>query len=281
MSKLSVLMSVYYNEKPDNLKISLESIRCQTLKEFEFLLVIDGPIASQLLQVIEDESPKFKDRGVNFKIIKLQNNHGLTGALNIGIAKIKTKYVARMDSDDFSYPNRLERQLNFLENHKDIALIGTDIQEFRDKPQNISSVKKMPKSFDSIKKYSKIRNPFCHPTVCFQKKIIEELGGYENYPLFEDYQLWVKVIRGGYKCVNLSEQLVEMRIDDGIYGRRGGIGYIKKNFKFRLYLLKTGYITVYYFIYGVCVVTIASSIPTFIRKQIYLNFLRNSRKRNR
>lgn len=277
MCKLTVLMSVYSRENPRFLSISLKSILEQTYNSYKVVIVADGALGRELYDVIDAFKIKFQEQGILLELFQISKSVGLARALNYGLKKIDTKYVARMDSDDFSYSNRLEVEMRYLDEHKNISLVGTNIGEFESNPEKIESIKKMPANFQQIKKYSKLRNPFCHPTVVFKRDVIMSVGCYENFKYFEDYHLWMKVLNAGFYCANITTPLVNMRVGDGLFNRRGGIRYFIQMYNFRRNLLKKKYITIIEFTVTVLASGIPVLLPTKIRKSIYMIFLRKKR----
>ena len=127
---ISVLMSVYFKEKAEYFQQSMESIwDNQTLKPFEIILIEDGILTNELYDLIEKWKIKIGDK---FKIIPLPRNQGLTKALNIGIEYCKGDFIARMDTDDISAPNRFEKQIDFFKKNSEVDVLGGSIQEFDD-----------------------------------------------------------------------------------------------------------------------------------------------------
>lgn len=173
----SVLMSVYFKENPEYLKLSIESMLSQTMPTNDFVLVKDGVLGEELNNVISYYCRLHNDI---FNIIEVKENVGLGRALNIGLKHCKNEYVARMDSDDFSVPERCEIQMNYLKQHVEIDVLGTDTFEF------------------------------------------------------EDYYLWIRVLKNGGIIESLGNPLVYMRAGLSMYSRRGGMKYVKNIINFRM-----------------------------------------------
>jgi glycosyltransferase involved in cell wall biosynthesis len=228
MNSFSVLLSVYYQENPLYFRVSLDSIFNQTVLPTEIVLVKDGPLTSELDTVIEEYKLKYPI----LKILPLIKNVGLGKALNEGLKYCSYDWVARMDSDDICFPYRFEKQLQFLSESSDIAVFGTSMDEFILQPGDIESNRSLPTTHSELKLFAKKRNPFNHPTVMFNKKIIENVGSYQKVPLFEDYHLWLRVLNAGYKIANISEPLLYFRVGNDMIGRRHGYSYVKKEFYF-------------------------------------------------
>lgn len=219
----SVLMSVYYKEKPEFLEASLFSIKKQTVQPKEIIMVEDGALTENLYSVIDKYSLIFDNR---FKIIKLDQNTGLGHALRVGTECVTTEWIARMDTDDIAVPDRFELQLNEILKNPDIAVIGGQIDEFVGTPDNIVGKRNVPLTEKEIYKFAELRNPFNHPTVMINKKKLLEVGGYKTANKLEDYNLWVQFMRNHAHLNNINEVLVHMRSGDSQYRRRGGTKYL-------------------------------------------------------
>lgn len=269
--KFSVLMSVYIKEKPSYLKSALNSVFNQSLKPTEVVLVQDGPLTNDLENIIEEFKLKYKEK---FKVVKLSQNVGLGKALNEGLKRCKYEYVARMDTDDICYKNRFKKQIEYLEKHKDIAVLGTNVVEYDENMKNRLSDKNVPSNYEDIKKYIKKRNPFNHMSVIFKKSVIEEVGGYKHCVLFEDYYLWCRVFAKGYKLENIKEQLVKVRGGQDMVVRRGGFKYAKNILDFQKKILELGIINHFEFLKNIIIRIPIAIIPASFRRIIYQNLLR-------
>ena len=202
--KYSVLMAVYQKDDPNFLKESIESILKQTIFPSEFVIVIDGPITEYLNSVITKYSKKHSKV---FKIIRLEKNVGLGKALKEGINHCSYEFIARMDADDYSFPDRIEKELKYLNENPQIDLIGTQAIEFINDINNPVQYNNFPTKHEDIVKYSHSRNPYSHPSVIFKKSKVLNAGSYQDAYLCEDYDLWIRMIQTGCKCANLPEYL--------------------------------------------------------------------------
>lgn len=229
----SVLISIYSKENPLHFNESLVSIWDeQTLKPDEIVLVKDGPLTPELDQIIEQWKSKL---GNSFKIIGLSKNVGLGKALNEGIKACSNNWIFRMDTDDIALPDRFEKQVNYIEQHPEIILLGGQIEEFVGSKKNITAKRLVPCKNQEIISYAQKRSPFNHPTVAYRKDILEEVGLYQHHLLMEDYNLWIRILAAGYKTANLADTLLYMRAD-AMHGRRRGLQYIKS--EWQLFKLK-------------------------------------------
>lgn len=264
--QFSVLMSVYYKEQAEYLKLSLESVLNQTLKPAEIVLVQDGKLTKELYTIIESYKQKYPDI---FKTYALKENQGLGKALNYGLQKCNYEFIARMDTDDIAEPNRFEIQIKKFKNNSELALCGGQIAEFADNPNEITSYRHVPITQEEILKFAKKRNPFNHMTVMFKKQAVQNVGGYQHMPYFEDYWLWARMLKAGYKAKNVNAVLVKVRAGQGMIARRGGVKYIKYIAKFEKAMQKIkmiGYAEIAYFI---TLRSLVSLMPESMRLAVY------------
>ncbi len=232
----SVLISVYDGESAANLSAALQSLIDQTRPPDEIVLVKDGPLSPGLEATID----RFLKPGpAPFRIVALEENRGLTAALNAGLEACKGDYVLRMDADDIAMPQRFERQLDFMESRPEVAVLGTAMREFRD-AQAMTRYKPVKESHEAILKQLPWRNPMNHPTVCFRAAVINEAGGYPDLPFLEDYYLWARLMAEGHRFHNLAEALHLYRFDDNTLGRRSGWVNFRNECRLRLWMYRHG-----------------------------------------
>lgn len=214
---ISVLMSVYKAENPVYLDRALRSVWTdQTLKPDEIILIEDGPLSEGLHDVIK----KWKSGGAPLVILKNTQNLGLTKSLNIGIEKASGKYIARMDSDDISLPDRFRLQVDFLDSHPDISIVGGSLQEFDAEHENLG-VRHYPEDNEEAIHYIYKASPLAHPAVMMRKDIFNNGLRYnEKYRTSQDIALWYDMIIAGYKIANLPETLILFRRNDDMFCRR-------------------------------------------------------------
>lgn len=267
----SILMSVYYKEKPEFLKISINSMLEQSVRPSEFIIVKDGPLPNNLNRILDS----FKKRFPNlFKFIELEKNVGLGPALRIGVEQCKYEWIVRMDSDDYSVPDRVEKQFKVINENPDISLVGSNVYEFIDRIDNVICLVDLPEVHDQIYNFSKTRCPFRHPSLMYKKSSILRSGNYREYYLMEDYDLYVRFLREGFKCYNIQEPLVYMRISDDFFKRRGGWKYLKSILKFKNEQLLNGYFTPFQYLKSTAPHIVVSILPNNLRDWIYKNALR-------
>lgn len=266
----SVLLSVYNKEYPSYLKQSLDSLFAQTLLPDEIILVEDGPLDAELNAVVTE----YQSRYPTLKVIPLPHNQGLGKALNEGLKHCSYELVARMDTDDIAKPERFERQTQIFKEHPDIDVCSAWIDEFENTPTIITSTRKLPEYEQEVIRYAQSRNPINHPVVMFKKSAVLAVNGYQHFPLFEDYYLWIRMLMNGYKFYNIQESLLYFRTTSDMFKRRGGWKYIKTEIKFQLTIHKMGFIPTSLCIKNIGIRLTVRLIPNFLRKIIYKNLLR-------
>ena len=266
----SVLMSVYYKEKPEYLRMAMDSIWAQTAGTDDFVLVCDGPLTDELDAVISEMSALHPV----LHVVHLEKNGGLGNALNMGIQHCKNELVARMDSDDISYPDRSEKQIAVFQAHPEVSICSGIVEEFTTNPDVVDAKRVPPETNSDIVSYAKKRNPFNHPCVMYKKSAVEAAGSYQDFYLLEDYFLWLRMLQKGFIGYNLQEPLLWMRAGSELYQRRAGWKYVKSQKRLCQYMRDSGFISTIQYIKGVSSRSVASLIPNGLRKLVYRAFLR-------
>lgn len=269
-SNFSVLMSVYFKEKPEYLSKSLDSVFEQTVKPTEVVLVEDGKLTEELDEVIALYEKKYKDI---LKVVKYEKNRGLGIALHDGLLECSNEIVFRMDTDDICLPTRFEKQLKVF-NEQNVDIVGSNITEFDETMENKTSERIVPETDEEIKKMAKKRNPMNHMTVAYKKSSVIAAGNYQDMMYFEDYYLWARMINNGCKFYNVQETLVNVRGGNDMIKRRGGKKYIKPIINFEKALLKLKIINRFQYMKNVTQRVGVSLIPNSIRFMLYKKALR-------
>jgi len=202
MPLVSVLLSVFNDEK--YIYESIRSILCQTFEDFE-LIVIDDASNDHTAEILAS----FSDPRI--RISRNSTNLGLTRSLNIGLDLCKGKYIARMDSDDISHPERFARQVDFLEKHPSIGVLGTNYERITIEGTHTGKVRTHRSDWELVHWLINFENPISHPTVCLRTNLIRQVGGYdENFRYTQDYDLWGRLARITH-LANLPETLLYYR----------------------------------------------------------------------
>jgi amylovoran biosynthesis glycosyltransferase AmsE len=233
----SVLMSAYHATRGDELARCLESIRVQSLRPDEVVLVYDGPVSDEIGVQVQ----RYRE-SLEIRTVDCHERRGLGHALRVGLAECRNPMVARMDTDDVCLPDRFKRQIAFMDNHPEVSVLGGLMAEhYRTKEETLSYVRRTPLEPDAVRSYARFRNPVNHPTAMFRKHDVEVAGGYQPIPLFEDYHLWVRMLMRGYEIANLDEVLVEGNASPAFFSRRGGRSYVRQEMKLAGEFRRLGY----------------------------------------
>lgn len=273
MEKYSVLMSLYAKEKPEYLVQAVESMLAQTAKPDEIVIVKDGPLPKGLEKVLEEYSNHFPEL---FNLVVSEKNIGLGLALNLGLRNCRNEFVARMDTDDISMPERCSKQLEAFRREPGMDILGGNISEFIDDMDNVVGRRVVPSGDAEIKAYMKKRCPFNHMTVMFKKSEVLKAGNYCDWFWNEDYYLWIRMFEAGCMFGNLSEVLVNVRVGQDMYRRRGGLKYFKSEAALQGYLLEKRVISTGEYIYNVAIRLIVQVlIPSGIRGSLFRKFARS------
>lgn len=271
MVSYSVLMSVYSKERSEYLRESIQSIFNQTVKTDDFVIVCDGPLTPDLDNLLNEFSLKYPHI---ISLVRLEKNAGLGNALNVGMSHCKNELIARMDSDDIAFQTRCEIQLKCFEENQNLDIVSASLLEFDNSIKNITAIKSLPETNDEIYRYARRRCPFNHPTVMYKKSSVLQAGGYKDFPLFEDYYLWVRMLNNNVTACNIKQPLLYMRAGENMYRRRGGTKYLKKMWAFRKYLYKSGFCSKFDYFYTVAAQTAICLVPDNLRACLYQKLLR-------
>lgn len=200
--KISVIMPAYNAEA--YISDAIESILVQTYGDFEFIIMDDGS-KDRTLEIIK----KYDDSRI--RLIQNESNLGIIKTLNKGISESRGKYIARMDADDVSLPERFRLQVEFLEANPQVALVGGQFS-YIDGNGKIFAHEKVPTDNDTLQKQLLKYCCFAHPTVMINATVLKEIGGYnEQTRHAEDYELWLRIAEI-HKLANLSESILLYRV---------------------------------------------------------------------
>ena len=223
---------------------------------------------------------------INFKVIYLLKNEGHGNARRKSLENCTNELVALMDADDISYYNRFEKQLDVFINNPDVDIVGGQITEFIDIPENIIGKREVPEKDNDIKDYMKKRCPMNQMTVMFKNSFYKSSGGYIDWYCNEDYYLWIRMAEMNGIFENLPDNLVNARIGDAMSSRRGGVKYFLSEEKIQRYMLKRKIISIPRYIFNVLIrfcgeVIISNKMRTFLfkklRKSVNVETINNSK----
>ena len=267
----SVLLAVYALEKPEYLQASLNSLITQTVLPRDIVIVCDGPLTAELNEIIhafETAHPGL------FTVVRLSENRGHGAASREGLSYCRCELVARQDSDDISHPDRMERLLTAFQEDPALDMVGSAVSEFAETPDKETAVRRLPQQHEKILKFARRRCPFNHPSVLFRKSAVLAAGGYDGgYQLFEDYDLWVRMLQAGAKTRNLPDKLVHMRAGKALYKRRGGRRYFQHMKTFRKSMRTRRFSTRFDYGLAITMQGTVCFVPNRVRMFIYRHLL--------
>ncbi len=210
--RISVLMGIF--NCSSTLQVALDSLYVQTYQGFKIILCDDGSKDDTLK--IAEENARLHD---NVVVIKNPKNMGLNYTLNHCLEYADTEYIARMDGDDICDPTRFEKEIIFLDEHPQYAIVSTPMHYFDEegifrtgRRNGEVKLKNIPKS-----------TPHCHAPCMVRTEAMKAVGGYsvaKRLIRVEDYHLWIKMYAAGYRGYNIDEPLYSMRDDRNAKSRR-------------------------------------------------------------
>jgi glycosyltransferase involved in cell wall biosynthesis len=254
---VSIVIPVY-NTSTEILSKSFKSITSQIFKNFEVIIIDDSS---------NIETSKFCNEyckvDTRFQHIKPDKKLGLVNSLNLGIRNAKFELIARFDSDDICFLDRLSKQVEYLKFNQDIDVLGGNIEVINSNYDTLY-IRKYPTSHKKISKSMHIFCPIAHPTVLYKKEIILKYGNYDsNYKYAEDIDLWLRWLSNGVKFSNLNTPLIKYRQDSLTRNKEHYKYFLKarlKNFKIKYFPIN--------FI-GILLLSFVLITPNFILNNYY------------
>lgn len=270
-TEISVVMSVYKNDKSIFFNQAVESILNQSHLPSEIIIVIDGEIDINL-----ERSVTLFSQNPIIRFIRLSKNLGLANALNIGIQSAKYSLIARMDSDDISFTDRFEKQIKIMNEHN-LDVIGGQIIEFGKNIEDIISKRILPNTHADLMNIMKFKSPFNHPTIIFKKKVFNSINGYDTSIFPEDYDFFARAYLKGFKFGNVKDFVLWFRMGENyseVLKRRWGIKYAINEFILTKKFYKIGFINEFEFLKILLFKILLRLIPFFIFRFIYFRLSR-------
>ena len=212
-SKVSVIMGIYNCSA--TLEEAIESIVAQTYSNWELILCDDGSV-DDTRKIAEKYVERFPEK---IKLILNEKNMGLNATLNHCLEYVTGVYVARMDGDDLSLPERFEKEVEVLDNHPEYAIVSSPMIYFDENGEwGEGKSKEYPTEMDFV-----AGTPFCHAPCMVRAEAYKDVKGYstdERTRRAEDYDLWFRMYAKGYRGYNLQKPYYKMRDDENAYNRR-------------------------------------------------------------
>lgn len=258
MQEYSVLMTMFKNDNPDHAKLAIDSMLNQSIKTDDFVLICDGPLTSDLMNMLQSYASK-EDC---FHIVYLPKNIGLGAALRYGVPLCKHGLIARMDDDDVAKEDRCEKELLMFDQKENLSIVGSYVNEFDTDPNAPMRIKVVPCKQEDIQSFIRRRNPFNHSSVMFKKDDILKVGNYSDMRTNQDIDLWMRLIGQGYYGANIDEPLVNFRFNKGTIKRRKNINNIKLMIKLWYSYYRNDYCSLIDFLFVFAVQLVILVLPT-------------------
>ena len=274
-----VAMAVYHNDCLAWLQQAVDSVLCQSYQSFIYLIVIDGPVSDEITAFLNDTATN------DSRIVLAKNaeNVGLAASMNFAIEwgmALSLNYFFRMDADDISLPERLEKQVSFLNNHEKVGVLGAALTEINESGEKVGA-RIMPASHAQIVRVLPRRCSMNHPTVAFRYDVFRQGFRYDaELKNTQDYFLWIQLASEGIVFCNLKDRLLEFRRVNNFYKRRGLTKSLNE-FRARLFAMRAlRRLTPWNLIYA-CGVLTMRLMPARIVKMAYRMDRKMLEKRNK
>jgi glycosyltransferase involved in cell wall biosynthesis len=240
INKIAVILPVYKKDKVEYMSKAVESIVLQTYKDIHIFIGVDGPVGDDIKEYLN-----LIGQQVKVSVICFSENRGLACVLNdlLDICfRDGYEYIARMDADDISMTDRLEKQITYLEKHPEIDVVGGAIKEIDEEGNSRNKTIVYPVTPKECKAFFAKRNPHAHPAVMFRKSFFEKLNGKKYRPEYrqnQDTMLWYDGMMAGTQHANIPDVILRFRMTDTMFKkRRNGWAFAKKQFTDRLMINK-------------------------------------------
>ena len=257
MASITALVTVYHGTNERDLERALDSLRAQTRPADELLIVADGPVSEGVRTVVERQDAR---------VIWLPENVGAGPASQAGLATIDSEYTARLDSDDAAKPERFARQLEYLEAHPEVGALGSAVEEFTETPGDTGKVRALPENPHA---YATINSPVNNPSVMLRTRAAVDVGGYKDVHFMEDYDLYARLIAGGWQVRNIPEALTDFQVTDAQFSRRTGREMLAAELRMQRNLVSYGLISRPRAAFNVAARSAYRALPTGLLRRVY------------
>ena len=265
MKKLAVIMSLYKSDSLEYVTLAVNSILNQTYKDFDYYIQYDGYVKEDVDAFLSGLDDK------RIRIYRRDENKGLAQSLNDLLAVVMPagyEYIARMDADDISLPERFEKQLAFMESHAECDAVGCWAIEINSDGSEYYK-KQMPVTYEECRRFFMQRDCMIHPTVMFRRSYIEKAGLYSLNTYFgEDTMMWAQGFAAGCKFANVPEYLFKFCLNDDFFNRRRGWKHAKGILTLRWKVNKMLHYPVKAYLYAIAYAG-AKMMPTKVLNMIY------------
>ncbi len=271
--RVAVILPVYKKDKVEYLSKAIESIVMQTYRDFHIYIGVDGPIGNDINSYFQQTENQRQ-----ITVVRFNENRGLACVLNdlLDVCfKEGYEYVARMDADDISELTRFEKQVEYLNSHPNIDVVGGAIDEIDEMGNSRKKRIVYPETPAECRAFFAKRNPHAHPAVMFRNSFFDKLNGKKYRPEYrqnQDTMLWYDGLMAGTQQANISDVVLRFRMTDTMFKkRRNGWAFAKKQFHDRLMINKRLGYGFWADVYGFAMFCMLVS-PAWIKKIAYRIF---------
>lgn len=277
LAPFAVLMPLWAKECPDRLRAALASATIeQQLTPDLLVLTVDGPLPTELEEIVEQVEAG--DYGPA-RVLRHSRHRGVAAALQDGLRECPFDLVARADADDLCRPERFALQIPRM-HAEGLDLLGGAMREFSDRiPPGQGPLRERPLTHEDIVRYLPRHSPFHHPTMVLRRSTVLAVGGYRDLVLLEDYWLWERMLLGGARMANLPDVLVDYRVDEDLFARRGGARLLGSDLRLQLIMLRDRVVTPLGFARNVAERTVYRCAPGWVRRIVYRTFVERDSRR--
>ena len=228
---ISVIMSTYREEEMI-LREAIESIRLQTCRDWELVIIQDDPDNQVHKRILQE----YTEKDSRIRYFRNETNQGLALSMNRAIREAKGEYIARMDADDIAYPRRLEKELQYLQDHH-CDLIGGLLHVISADKKEVYAVGIVPEQNRTIRRCLRYGDCVAHPSWFATKQFYEDMGGYRPIAACEDYDLLLRAALAGKCFGNLNEEVMHYRMSvksvsrENLYRQYLTMRYLSKQYR--------------------------------------------------
>ncbi len=275
----TVVMPLWRGDRADRFRAAARSATLeQDLRPAHLIVTVDGPVGPEL----ERELAGIETGELGPALVLRHDRHrGLAPALQDALDRAQTEIIARADADDLCRPDRFARQIPALADGQ-LDLLGCAMQEFSDDvAPGTGPLRRRPLSHEEIVAYLPVHSPFHHPTVVMRAPVALAAGGYRELDHLEDYWLWERMVLAGARCGNLPDVLVDYRVDEDLFARRGGWGMLASDLRLQRIFLRDRVIGPWGFVRNLASRGAYRLVPGAARRFVYRTFVEPFSPRSR
>jgi glycosyltransferase involved in cell wall biosynthesis len=273
-SRVAVLMSVHAGADAVHFEAAIQSILAQTYSNFVIYLFCDGPLPAAHEEILCKRLPAGSGHVIKRSLVSQGLPAALNALIDLALSDGRAAFMARMDSDDISTPDRFQEQVAYLSRHQDVAVVGAWCIEFIDDGVPLFH-KQLPANPADVGPFMLFRSPLAHPVVMFRRQVFEAGFRYDSRLLqAQDYELWSRLHCAGYRIANVPQYLLWYRLARDFYARRAGLPRAIAEFRMRMaFARKSGQFKVWH-VLGFMALFSLRIAPASLKRFSYNHFRR-------